>query len=346
MNIVNKKYIIKFIRILIAVSLVYLVLKQVQWNDFVEIDSKGNEIYNFGIISSFRNLNLNYLLLSVSCIIIGKVIIGIRWHFILKVLSINVRIQEVVRLTFLSEFISLLLPGFLGGDLVKAYLVSKKTKRKTHTFASIFIDRIIGIAGFVFLAISMLIIALHSDILSADQLRTPLVSIGIILTIIIMGIILVFISRSFQITFLEKLFIKIKFMKYLHEIFESIGLLFNKKSLPKLIVLTLCAQILAVISVMFIGIGLSMDIHWYLYFLYVPLIVIISAVPLTPGGVGVMEELYLIYFVSVSNNNKVLLLAVLVRFTIMISNLPGFFVALLDKKAFQTNIGELRHSIE
>ena len=52
MNIVNKKYIIKFIRILIAVSLVYLVLKQVHWNDFVEIDSNGNEIYNFGIISN------------------------------------------------------------------------------------------------------------------------------------------------------------------------------------------------------------------------------------------------------------------------------------------------------
>ena len=346
MNTQYRRYIVTFIRILIAAIFVYLVIQQVHWNDYVEIDSNGNENSSFGIISSIRNLNINYLLLSVSCIIIGKVIIGIRWHFLLKMLSINVRIQEVVRLTFLSDFISLLLPGFLGGDLVKAYLVSKKTKRKTHTYASIFIDRFIGFAGFVFLAISMLIIALQADLLSIDQLRAPIVSIGIILSVIILGIILVLIARSFHISILEKVFIKIQFMKYLHEILESIGLFFNKKSLPKLIGLTLFAQILAVLSVMFIGIGLSMQIDWYLYFLYVPLIIIISAVPLTPGGVGVMEELYLIYFVSASNNNKVLLLAVLVRFTIIISNLPGVFVALLDKKAFQTNIGEMRKSIE
>ena len=345
MNIVSKKYIIGFLRILITAYLVYLVLNQVHWNDYVEIDSHGDEHYNYGIISSIKNLNLNYLLLSIACIIIGKVIIGVRWHFILKKLSINVRIQEVVRLTFLSEFVSLLLPGFLGGDLVKAYLVSKRTKRKTHTFASIIIDRIIGLSGFVFLAISMLIISFQSGLLSVDQLRAPIVSIVIILSIIFLGIIFVLTARKFHISILENFFVKINFLKYLHEIFESINLLFNKESLPKLILLTLCAQVLAVLSVMFIGIGLSLDIHWYLYFLYIPLIVIISSVPITPGGVGVMEELYLIYFVSASNSNKVLLLAILVRFTIMISNLPGIFVALLDKKAFQTNIVELRHSL-
>ena len=171
MNILEKRFFVKFFRILITVLFVYLVIQQVHWNDYVEIDGNGNENLNFGIISSIRNLNLNYLLLSVSCIVIGKVIIGIRWHFLLKMLSINVRIQEVVRLTFLSDFISLLLPGFLGGDLVKAYLVSKKTNRKTHTYASIIIDRFTGLAGFVFLAISMLIIALQLDLLSFDKLH-------------------------------------------------------------------------------------------------------------------------------------------------------------------------------
>ena len=129
------------------------------------------------------------------------------------------------------------------------------------------------------------------------------------------------------------------------EILESISLFFNKEAQPKLIGLTLCAQMLAVLSVMLIGIGLSLQIKWYLYLLYVPLIIIISAVPLTPGGVGVMEELYLIYFASASNNSKVLVLAVLVRFAIMISNLPGGLVALMDKQTFKTNINEIRNSI-
>ena len=77
MNIVNKKYFINFIRILISATLVYLVLKQVHWNDYVEIDIYGNEIQNIGIISSVMNVKQNYLLLSIFCIIIGKIIIGV-----------------------------------------------------------------------------------------------------------------------------------------------------------------------------------------------------------------------------------------------------------------------------
>ena len=96
MNSVNKKYIIKFLRVLIAVSLVYLVLKQVHWNDYVEIDIHGNEIQNIGIISSVMNVSQIYLLLAILCSIIGKIIIGIRWHLLLQLLSINVRIKEVV----------------------------------------------------------------------------------------------------------------------------------------------------------------------------------------------------------------------------------------------------------
>ena len=341
----NKKYFINFIRILISATLVYLVLKQVHWNNYVEIDIHGNEIQNIGIISSVMNVNQNYLLFAIFCAIIGKIIIGIRWHLLLQLLSINVRIKEVVKLTFLSDFISLLLPGFLGGDLVKAFLVSKKTNKKVFTFVSIFIDRLIGFTGYFIVAICMLIITHHSDLLSNDQLSTPIVTIKIIMSAIIIGIILIIFIKMFHLSIMDKVFKKITFMKYKHEILDTFSLLLNKKTLPILIGLSLFAQLLAVISVMLIGLGLTLQIQWYLYFLYVPLIIIISAVPITPGGIGVMEELYLIYFASVSNNSQVLVLAVLVRFTILICNLPGGLVALFDKQTFKTNIKEIRNSI-
>ena len=345
MNLVNKKYFINFFRILISATLVYLVLKQVHWNDYVEIDIYGNEIHNSGIISSVMNVKQSYLLLAIFCIIIGKIIIGIRWHLLLHLLSINVRIQEAIKLTFLSDFISLLLPGFLGGDLVKAYLVSKRTNKTLFTFVSIFIDRLIGFTGYFVVAICMLIITLQSDLLSNDQLRTPIVTIMIMLSVITMVIISIIFIKLFHFSIIDIVFKKIHFMKYMHEILDTISLLLNKSSLPKLIGLTLFVQLLSIIAVMLVGLGLSLQIPWYMYFLYVPLIIIISAVPITPGSVGVMEELYLIYFVSASNNSKVLVLAVLVRFTIMISNLPGGLVAMLDKQAFKTNIKEVRNSI-
>jgi uncharacterized membrane protein YbhN (UPF0104 family) len=76
----------------------------------------------------------------------------------------------------------------------------------------------------------------------------------------------------------------------------------------------------------------------------VPLIIIISAVPVTPGGIGVMEGLYMIYFASAANNSKVLVLSVLVRFIIMIPSLMGGFVVLLNKKIFMKDLKEARLS--
>jgi uncharacterized protein (TIRG00374 family) len=210
---------------------------------------------------------------------------------------------------------------------------------------SIFIDRLIGFAGFFIVAICMLIMSHLLDLLTNDQLRPSILTIKIIMLAIIIGIISITFIKLFHISITDKIFKKIQITKYMHEIIDTIKLLLNKKTVPQLIGLSFCAQVLAVISVMLIGLGLNLQIQWYMYFLYVPLIIIISAVPITPGGVGVMEELYLIYFVSVSNNSKVLVLALLVRFTIIICNLPGGLVALLDKRTFKTNINEIRNSI-
>ena len=94
---------------------------------------------------------------------------------------------------------------------------------------------------------------------------------------------------------------------------------------------------------MLIGLGLSLKIPWYAYFLYVPLITIISSIPITPGGIGLMEELYILFFISESSNSELLLLAIIVRFVILLSNLPGGLIAILDKKSFKLKYREIKN---
>jgi len=89
---------------------------------------------------------------------------------------------------------------------------------------------------------------------------------------------------------------------------------------------------------MLIGFGLDLEIDWYFYLLFVPLITIISAIPLTPGGIGIMENLYIVYFSLANNNSQVLVLAVLVRFTLILTNLIGGVIILFDKNISLANI--------
>jgi uncharacterized membrane protein YbhN (UPF0104 family) len=99
-------------------------------------------------------------------------------------------------------------------------------------------------------------------------------------------------------------------------------------ALARAFLLTLLAQFLGSAFVVLLGLALGLDVPWAHYFLNVPLIMIISAAPISPGGIGVTEALYLLYFAGAGNPSRVLALAVLVRATTLLGALPGGLVAL------------------
>ena len=55
-----------------------------------------------------------------------------------------------------------------------------------------------------------------------------------------------------------------------------------------------------------------------------------------------MEELYLLYFASTGDPAKVLLLALLARVTILLSNLPGSLVILFGTKSVKQQLKEIK----
>ena len=116
----------------------------------------------------------------------------------------------------------------------------------------------------------------------------------------------------------------------------------NLGVVTKVIVYTLLAQGIAIISVATLGVSLGLNVPLSQYFIFIPLIILLSALPITPGGVGVMEELYLLYFASAGDPSKVRLLAVLARGTIILSNLPGSLVILFGTKSVKQQLKEIK----
>ena len=54
------------------------------------------------------------------------------------------------------------------------------------------------------------------------------------------------------------------------------------------------------------------------------------------------DQSYILFFVSESSNSELLLLAIIVRFVILLSNLPGGIIAILDKKSFKLKYREIK----
>ena len=108
---------------------------------------------------------------------------------------------------------------------------------------------------------------------------------------------------------------------------------FALKMMPLIRGITKRKKTVFIIAIMLSAWSLGLDIAWYNFFLYIPIIYIIASVPISPGGLGVVEFFFLAFFaVGVVSESEVLALALVARFVPMFCSLPGLVVALTGPK--------------
>jgi len=95
---------------------------------------------------------------------------------------------------------------------------------------------------------------------------------------------------------------------------------------------TLVVHISFILGIIFLGNSLGLAIPWYQYVIHIPLIYIIAAVPIVPGGVGLAESFYWVFFSPWGNREEILALALLARLIPMFWALPGAMVAVTGPK--------------
>jgi uncharacterized protein (TIRG00374 family) len=75
-----------------------------------------------------------------------------RWFFLVRVVEPSFRLSAAVLLGFIGNLFNLVIPGAVGGDLVKAAYLVRMRVNKTQAIASMVIDRILGLLGLFILA--------------------------------------------------------------------------------------------------------------------------------------------------------------------------------------------------
>lgn len=75
-----------------------------------------------------------------------------RWFTLVKALGLPFRLQDAMRLGFIGNVFNLVIPGAVGGDVIKAAFLCREQERKTQAVASMVIDRALGLLGLFALA--------------------------------------------------------------------------------------------------------------------------------------------------------------------------------------------------
>lgn len=83
---------------------------------------------------------------------LGVMIAFLRWFALVRLQGIRIPLADSLRLSIVGGLFNLIIPGAVGGDLVKAAYLSRMDLPRTRVIASMVIDRLLGLLGLFLLA--------------------------------------------------------------------------------------------------------------------------------------------------------------------------------------------------
>jgi uncharacterized protein (TIRG00374 family) len=242
--------------------------------------------------------------LILSVLVVGLVLfVGvIRWRMVLEVHGLHLSWGRATEICAVAHFFNSFLLGSTGGDLMRAFYAARETHhKKTEAVVTVFVDRLVGLwAMLLFSAIMML--PNLSLISSNSTLRAVAVFVLAMTVACSVTIGLAFwggISKRWPgaRAWLRKL----PKGAYLEKSLDSCRQFGQHPGfVPRALAISMLLNTLTVIQVWFLAKGMHLDIPPVALMMIVPTVVLIAAMPITPSGLGVRENLFVLMLAAPS----------------------------------------------
>lgn len=313
-----KSFLSFFARMGLSALLLFLVFRQIEW---VEVKD------------AFLTADMGLLAAAFAIHALLQVVILIRWIIFMRALSLKTSMWQVVRFFFIGLFCNLFLPSAIGGDLVKAYGLSRGVgDQKAKVYASVLLDRLSGFAG-------VAIVGILAYIVGFRMITDP----GVIIAVMFLG---VFAISIVLVLFNEKVYTFFcgifKPFPRLHGAlikmhYDVVLMKGKQKEGWSCVGISFVLQLLC--GVMYYWIALSVGVHVDLLFwlVFTPIVVAVSFLP-SIGGLGFREFgwVYLLAQVGVDKSLAASISLLSFVFIIIVGLVGGiFYVATLSRGRLQ-----------
>ena len=266
--------------------------------------------------------------------LLNYILCSYRWETILRARAqVKIPISGLLKITWIGNFFSSVLPGSVSGDLVKMLYVQKfdGSFSRTFVFASILIDRVMGLTGLILL-VGMSSIIFGGRISENAPGMQPLLNMNYLLMgLVILGFSVFFflnnVIRNLLITFESLAFSKI-FKKIIGLWDDLVSI---KAKMIRAVGISLIVQFIAVLvfwSLISPFVGEQMNFVQALAF--IPIGLMSLALPVAPSGLGVGHAIFQKLFELSSITNGASLFNLYFVVTLVV-NVMGFIPYLLTK---------------
>ena len=278
----------------------------------------------------FLEAHWAWLALAVVTLVCAQTLCALRWVLVSQPLQLNRSWHEFLSLYFLGAFFNAFLPTTIGGDVVKAYYLTRNTRQLARSTTSVFMDRNVGLG-------SLLIVGCMAATVNGATLRG--MSIVPVLWLLLAGYFAgnaVFLYHQVhEVThwLLRKLGFE-RVGRRLDALFGSLALYRrNLLSMAATIVLSAGIQLVSFIAIFFIGLAIGAPTALKHYLVFLPIIAVVTMLPVSVGGLGVRESALVAFFVPVGlTPEQSVTLGLLWHAVTVVASLPGGWVYLTYRR--------------
>lgn len=305
----NASRVFFYLRLTIGLSLLIVLVKKIDFSQMAIVLTSARLEF---IAAAFLLIMVNFLLKTY------------RWASILRIKEPNISFGRLVRFNFTSMFVANFLPGTISTDILRVYQVSKYTSKLGAAVSSIIVDRIIGNFSTVIITVTAFIALWQTDLVRIG----PLLSYGIFVTLLLSVGAPLAMQNSNLIAGTRKLLRRFTGMKLLRkapDMFEDIISYQNKRRpILKALSTSFLNSILAVFEFYTIATSFFSETSLQYYFIFVPLAIFLAILPISLGGIGVLEASMVFFFSKVGMPLETCLSVVIIhRVLFLLSTLPG-----------------------
>ncbi|MDF0706401.1 lysylphosphatidylglycerol synthase transmembrane domain-containing protein [Flagellimonas okinawensis] len=240
-----RKKLITALKIIISAVLIYFIFTKIELKDVLQTLKKSDPLYLFFALLFF---------------VVSKVIAAIRTNLYFHQIGAKVSQLSNLKLYLLGMFYNLFLPGGIGGDAYKGYVIQKEYQPGTKkVVSSLLLDRLSGML-LLFVYACMLAVLSKNEFFQSFYW---LIIAAIPLSVVVFW-------------FVNKMF----FATTLPVFWKSVGF-------------SALVQLTQLVCVIFILKSLSVDLDTIEYLFVFLVSSIVSVIPLTIGGIGSREVTFL-----------------------------------------------------
>lgn len=248
------------------------------------------------ILRLCKDANWHFLVLIAPIIFIACIFINVlRWKLILKQQEINSPFWQLFAIYIKGTFLSSFLPGGITtGDIYRMYSLGRDTGKKALSISSVLMERAIG----VFSLLTLSLVSLYYSIfITNNEIFVPLVIPVLFMTALfstVSAFSIIFIKRGYFNKIKSNNSIMLKLQNFINTIPNYFS---NKTILVEAFLLSLLFQFTIVVWTYAVSYAMDISISFLVLCVTIPLINLLTILPLSIGGIGVRETAYVFFLV-------------------------------------------------